>query len=935
MSILTTIKNWANNIFKPSPKKDETTNDNTLDNKVNTFQPTKHDIALRFADNTQNIGQKQDDDEEYFKDINLTEWILNPKENITWESRESILNKAKKEEEKNIWEKLSDFRNELTDDTDVKTSNANDEFNERKNRVALGYDWQWVLYLQWDDSVINMWWNEYGKIFNDPNATDYEKWKAVDDWYNATKDLFTIERLPSSYNSLYNEDTLNTLAWNNVSRWTYPPTKEEWIAYITSLEDNEIKREEIYKKYWLQDSWKTNRQTIDLTADASNKWFNWYFSYGNPAWLDEKINTKLYDNPEAILKAKTYFQNVLQDQSSRQYPYISQVYALEQIALAKAPSERNEWDLAIIDWANKMRKLEKIAPQNWANWMSQVLDYWVDENWNIVDSIDTFADWQSLGDVLTNWMFEAAELEVDFRWKHASQIDIVAQVANDAIYKYYQNNLSWRGRKWWNKVERFFYPMWDNLWELWQFAVGWTLHWLNAITWNWWSPTASYLDQDASIGRLIETDDWAIKRTIKKYSLQFWEYTPEWLANLAPDVALGFLSWWWTWVKGAQKIWKFAKWMKWVQAMENINKFSKVINPALNWLEKIWALWDELANINKWWKVWVNILDRATTQMMLWQLMDWQWSAYDTEPYSNASFALSMWGSMLFDIMPELKTLRWVVSKPRWSVWNLVDYISSSPEAADNIARALWKKHPEFSLDDIKQYASIFGDIEWAAEQVWKQLPPEAKAAANKWTKELMYNYVSQAYWANSTIARNIREIMTKGSLNPADILKYFWAIPWEVSLGPYVSSIRLKNGTRAALLSTEKWWWYNEVLDTLEWWFDRRLHNWFSEKDIEDIWNMSWYKFANTEKEKVFEKIWDKYYLTDYWLDKFNLEKKSIPLESLWLTLESAENTRNILKEKMKNLSWKKLSDKTIDALADSWWYDAVVEKVKEILWC
>lgn len=934
MSILSTIKNWVNNIFSPSPKKDDTEKDNTLNDKVNTFEQTKPDTALRFDNKTEN-AQDEDNDEEYFKNINLTEGILDPKENITWESRESILNKAKKEEEKNIWEKLADFWEEMTDDTAVKQENANYEFNERKNRVALGYDGQWVLYLQWDDPVINMGWNEYGKIFNDPNATDYEKRKAVDDWYNATRDLFTVERLPSSYNSLYNEDTLNKLAWNKMSRGTYTPTKQEWIAYITSLEDNSTKRQDIYKKYWLQDSWNENRVTIDLTADASNRWFNWYNDYAWSNWLDEKINAKLYNNPEAVLKAKTYYNDVLQDQSSRMYPYISQVYALEQVALAKHPSERNYWDQYIIDTANVMRKLERLSAQNWNNWMSQVLDNGVDENGNIIDSIDSFANWQSLWEVLTNWMLQAAGLEADFRWKHASQLDIVAYVANDWIYNYYKENLSWWWRKWWNKIEKTLYPFWDNLSEMAQFAVWRTLHWLNAITWNWRSPTAAYLDQDASIGRLIETDDWTIKRTVKKYALQFWEYAPEWIANIAPDIVLGFLTEGWTWVKWMQKVWKFAKRMKWMQTIENISKSSKTVNTALKWLERIWAIGDDLANINKGRKIWVRILDDTVTQIWLWQLMDWQRSAYDTEPYSNASFALSMWWMVLFDAMPALKNFRWAITKPRWSIWNLVDYISSSPEAADNIARALWKEHPEFTYNEIKQYASIFWDVEAAAEQVWKQLPPEAKTAANQWTKQLMYNYVSQAYWANSTIARNIREIVARGSLNPADVLKYFGAIPWEVSFWPYVSSIKLKNGTKAALLSTESWGRYNEVLDTLDWWFDKRLHNGFSEKDIEDISNLPWYKFAGTEKDKVFEKIWDNYYLTDYWLDKFNLEKRSIPLESLWLTLDSAENTREILKEKMKNLPWKKLSDKTIDALADSWWYDAVVEKVKEILWC
>lgn len=931
MNLRKRFTNWVGNLFSQSDKEKE----EEKNNQVPAYQvptPTSGAIASRGFSNTE-----QDDSQELFENINLTEWILNPRDNLTWEDRDSLLKKAKEEQEKNIAEAGGEAVSTMSSgiNTALKWVEAQNDYEDHKNRVALWFNknW-WVLYLQGDDDIINMWGNEYWKIFNNPNATDVETRKAIDDWYNATKDLFTINELPSIYNARYNEDTLNSLAWNNVKVWKYTPTKEEWYQYLLSMENNSTKKGEIYKKYGLQDAGK-NRNTIDLTQDASNKWFFWYSDIGWGGWLEEKVNAKLAKNPTAILKAKQYYNDVLQDQSSKIYPYISQVYALEQVALAKSPSERNRWDLAIIDTANTMRRLERISAQNWNNWMSQVLDNWVNDDGNIDDSIDSFANGQSLWDVLTNWMLEAAGLEADFRWKHASQIDIIAQVANDWIYEYYQENLSGFWRKWWNKVERFFYPLWDNLGEIGQFAIWWTLHWLNAITWNWRSPTAAYLDQDASIGRLIETDDWAIKRTLKKYTLQLWEYAPEWLANLAPDIMLWFLSWWGTVVTGMQKLWNAGRWMRWFDTMQKIAKYSKTIDNSIKWLERIGALGDKLANVNRWWKIWVSILDNAVTQFGLWQLMDWQWSAYDTEPYSNASFALSMWWSALFDILPEIKNFRWIIRRPNGSIWSLVDYIASSPEAADNIARALWKKHPEFSLEDLKQYTSIFGDIENAAKQVWQQLPVEAKQWANQWTKQLMYNYISQAYWANSTIARNIREIMTRGSLNPADILKYFWAIPWEVSLGPYVSSIKLKNGTKAAVLSNNAWWRYNEALDALDWWFDSKLVNWFSEKDLEDLGNISWYKFVNNERDKLFEKIWDNYYLTDAWLERFNLEKRSIPLESLWLTLESAENTRGVLKEKMKNLNGKKITDSTIDALADSGGYDAVVAKVREILWC
>ena len=80
---------------------------------------------------------------------------------------------------------------------------------------------------------------------------------------------------------------------------------------------------------------------------------------------------------------------------------------------------------------------------------------------------------------------------------------------------------------------------------------------------------------------------------------------------------------------------------------------------------------------------------------------------------------------------------------------------------------------------------------------------------------------------------------------------------------------------------------------------------------------------------------MWDNYYLTDEWLKAFNLEKWNVPIESFGVTIAQAENTREILKERMKDLKWINLTPDTINALADWGWYDAVVEKVKEVLWC
>ena len=62
--------------------------------------------------------------------------------------------------------------------------------------------------------------------------------------------------------------------------------------------------------------------------------------------------------------------------------------------------------------------------------------------------------------------------------------------------------------------------------------------------------------------------------------------------------------------------------------------------------------------------------------------------------------------------------------------------------------------------------------------------------------------------------------------------------------------------------------------------------------------------------------------------------------MEALWVSLADAERTREILKEKLKWADWNKiewvnLTPETIDYIADTWAYDEIVSKVKEVLWC
>jgi hypothetical protein len=125
----------------------------------------------------------------------------------------------------------------------------------------------------------------------------------------------------------------------------------------------------------------------------------------------------------------------------------------------------------------------------------------------------------------------------------------------------------------------------------------------------------------------------------------------------------------------------------------------------------------------------------------------------------------------------------------------------------------------------------------------------------------------------------------------------------------------------------------YDVKLDSLTWWFDKRIANWFTQADIEEISKISWYSDVLQNKNKLFDYIWDKYYLKEDALGRFGLKAENSTLATLWITLKDAENTRELFREKMKTLSWKNISDDTIDKIADSGAYDEIVQKIKEVM--
>lgn len=923
-----TIKTWAKNLWNRITgnwQSDEQTNSPTTGSNFSKTLNQTINNWITIEDNSVDVPSKG---------------ILDDPEDLLWtKSWDALVEEEKRKENQGAREATWELAEDLWDfvDTRKKKEDVDWDYRTKKGVMAIWYnkDKNSVLRLAidpLDEDNLEAYYRWYQRVVWDPSASEMDKYNAFLDFYNQAKGLFKVKWMDPVYSKRYNEDTLNKLYGNNVSAGAYIPSIDEFATYFDVEYTNEQKHNDMLKQAGVTTTNK-DRTIIDLEADESNRWFSdWRL---NSNWnIPELIKSRISSIDWAEgMEAMAHYEDVQSDQGSRIYQHVAPVYAKERVALSKSPSERNEWDWAIIAAAETMRKLEKQYWANLVNWMTQEIKNWVNEKWQIKDALDSFDNWENLNKVLTKWMREIAWMDANAAFAfRQSPIDIFEAVANDALYKYNQANIKDPIRRWWNSVEYAFHWLWVWLGELWQI--------INESAWEiftlWTAKYTSYLNNDMSIGKLIETDDWKWKRNIKKYTLQWLEYAPEGLMNLAPDIAAVALSQWGTAPTLLTKLWKVWKVARWIERINNLEKTSSTIQKWLRWLDRLSEMSKSLSSVDAKWKLVANAIDRWVTQFALWQAIDGQWSVYDTEKYSTASYALSALWWVWLDFLPELTTLKGIIKKPLWSVRSLVDYIESSPEAAQNIAKVMWKDKPEFSMKEIEWYANTFWKIEEASKYVYNNVLNDAeRASAWQWTKNMMYNYINQAYWANTTIAKNVRQILANGSLNPADIIKYVWWIPWEVSFWPWNSSIILKHWTEVWLTSTWPGGQYKAILDNLEWWFDRRLREWFTSEDIEKISTFDWFKDVLDKKSEYFFKLWDNYYLTDEWLKAFDLEKWNIPIESFWVTIAEAENVREILKERMKDLKWIQLTEKTINNLADWGWYNAVVDKVKEVLWC
>lgn len=916
-----------------------------------------------------------------------TEWVTVSGSNVNKEEEKRLatqLAKEKQENEenasktftnwiKNIPNSVSSFINWLHADSDKQATEKN---------VAVGYNeknWN-VMYLDlnktdWTEERFNQLFEQYQGIENS-DASDVEKFMALQDFYDKSKDLFRI-RSDDYYSDwlifswtkwtkiwrrkdMYSDEQLKQLAASSIkeSQKSYPPTFSEWASYIQTVYDNNNNNAEINKLYWI----KEDESVIDL---SSSEKANHVSSLTKDRLL--KLNDMASENLEGdvINKFMINAHNILNSEMNRVSNYTNRIYAMEKLINYKDPSEVTEWEKEVLKSAELLRQMED-AYAGWIeDFLRQEMLYWVDPaTWEISEVLDIFEWGKNLRDLL--W-WEVKRISWKEWGDYESAIDVIQRTANEAAYKYYEGKWKWhrKAKRWLDKI---WWAIWYELSEVWQQWVKtlmdvWNLAWKAWTLQRWdlqdklyWNEAtnsvAEYMDQDFTIWRLIETDDWNAKRTIKKYYLQWLEYVPEWLWNLIPDIALVWLSWWtgawvvaWTawWLRNAirwykaLKLWEYiskaAEWWRWLKWL---NWLRWVSNAIKSW--EVWAKWlDETVNTAKliWWYV-DNFLTRTATD----QFIDSQWSLYDTEAYSMPSFIISWVGTVLWEWMPWMVNW-WLfkILKNRsidWTIWEPIKFLAQQEnvDAVKPLFDKVWRKIWWMWWDQFQLLSKEYDTVKEATKKALDTLPQEGKDALNMFTKEQIWNWMRQAYNIDTTseLWRKIRNLIDNQKSNAADIFKYISKTPWDVDLLWWSSTIKLKNWTE--WLVSSYWWGGQTTLDLIDWWFASKLKNWFTDRDIQQIFERTRYSDVLADnKSKYFDKVWDKYVLNDNWIKYFWVDVSKTPMETIWVDLARADNTKELFKKKLKDVTDRKISDTTINLVAETWTYDEVVDKIKEFI--
>lgn len=909
------IKWWGNSIM-----------DNNLEAALESINQSKEKhFALSYDPASEDITELVINEPQWFWDdtanrfFSRWEWNKQIFENLLQEYNEAswyVENSNYTEAEKNdIQSRLFDSLYDEVNKRELLRAFRNDHYS----------DWNLIQAAYWDDT----------KVF----------WRM--------KDKFT-------------QDELRQLAKNSVDEWVYTPTKEQFAKYIQMYQENQQLANDLSLKsyYWEAGAPEKANISYRLTEETITN-----LRSAQAEKVNQSVRNKLLELEEswAITPVKrneieARFMNTINSNLANAYYWMESPLAYYATVKNKN-GPLTSWERAILWYGPWMQKLLDDYTSALEKWALVSLDTWIVDG-ELVHPAEV-VDWMSINDFFVNAIRDS---NIQAWWVDLlateSVIDAMQAINNNIWDLYWQwkwNNL----RKFWHESEKYLWQLWYTAWELASLGIMWWTSWVETLFWtdtNVWD----YMMADLTGLMNVTTDEWDWWRLMKKYWLISLENIPElaWETWMATRVLSGLklpkdLEKWKEALEASKKLEQIKK--MW-EAKSKLNAFEKITSSIRKWLwvtaEWNWSrTWlqryvDEVLKVTEWKNQTINNLVKIWANITKWavqdQLIDWLASYYDSEAYSDASALLSLWLTWITEILaPTLKYSQagkriWNLLRGadmnQWTAWRVMSYLTKDPEAMKNLEDLFWKWNVTFDL--LKVIWSDWDEYEDIMRVAYNLLNPDAQKAVWEFSKKLAFQKLSELKnidW-NSAYWQELLRIVNARGTNIADMFKYIFWITWQVEVWWFLSRILLKNWAewlQTRLLKSE----YDVLLDNLEWWFRKRLSQWFTKSDIEQIEKKTPYKDLLdkwTPKEEFFVKDWDKYYLTSEWAKKFWLDVSDYTdaMRRADLLRETAEDTKQFLNEKTEQLMLNKwMTPETIKRLAESWWFQKTVDALSNVV--
>ena len=617
--------------------------------------------------------------------------------------------KKREDDQESIWDKISNAWNSVANFVSgiIKNKKIDSDYEKNKKVTNIWYnrDNDNIYTLELADEYQNINWqtisneaylnsamNRYQQTIEDAwwdNAPDDVKYQAFLQLYDDTKWLFTAkaddwywsDSWPSRRKSSFSNEQLEYLSKNNVSEWAYTPTIEQFQTFLENYWANYDLSESLRTKYKVTEE-DSNPFDIDTSQTSRaegifmNKAMQWVLELAAQN-LEWKQVGKAWANAYTI--AKSNFE--------RAYETALPVFEAAAILREKVRQwgTLTEEEQKVLDTANKLDDALNAEADALNFWIKDHLDKsYVWDDWIIWEARDIFSDWRDLHQVISKPVIEALWLEDD---EDMSWIDAFQRVTNDALYNYQISTGSTLGNIWeWGQHK--IWKVWPVLSEVWQQTV----YWLSAaasyfddatnldvgsitdrLTWKKYdSKIWEYMNQDFTYWMLINTEEswftsrfWSdFSRSFRKYMYKAAEYTPEAVWNIIPDIILVWATWGWALVPRALQRWGtvYRYVSKWARALRlnqlyNSLENANAVRKALGWIRWFEESLNTIAKTEEM-PLWVKYAwGRAWNLIKNWlidQAIDAQFNQYDTEAYSTPSYVLSLWWTVLTEILPWL-----------------------------------------------------------------------------------------------------------------------------------------------------------------------------------------------------------------------------------------------------------------------------------------